>query len=251
MPETALKVTLLRCTENPDELVAMGAKLCYSKATIDELAEGVQRKDQRGYIQKIVEMGHLSPIEHASFTFGVEGVSRSLLAQLTRHRLASYSVQSQRYVGQAQESGTFNYIIPPAIKSLGEGASAEYEKQMDQIQTWYNGWAEALEKGGASGEGVNEDARFVLPNACETKLMLTMNARELLHFFQLRCCNRAQWEIRAMAWAMLNICMQKAPRIFTSAGPGCIGDACPEGRMSCGKSQEVRKRQAGMIRVAD
>ncbi len=246
MPETTLKVTLLRCTENPDELVAMGAKLCYSKAGIDELAEGVQKKDQGGYIHKIVEMGHLSPIEHASFTFGVEGVSRSLLAQLTRHRIASYSVQSQRYVGQTREDGTFNYIIPPSIQSLGQDAITKYENQMAQMQEWYNDWAEALSKDGSAGEKVNEDARFVLPNACETKLMLTMNARELLHFFNLRCCNRAQWEIREMAWEMLCLCMREAPKLFTSAGPGCIAGNCPEGRMSCGKSAEVRKKQAEM-----
>ena len=183
--------------------------------------------------------GHLSVLEHASFTFGVSGVSRALLAQITRHRIASFSVQSQRYV--SLEKG-FGYIVPPRIRELGEAAVKEFEAQMAQMQAWYQSWQKKL----GSGEGSNEDARFVLPNACETHITVTMNARELLHFFSLRCCNRAQWEIRALAREMLRQCKQVSPVIFESAGPGCVRGACPEGAKSCGKAAEMRELYKNM-----
>lgn len=183
-----------------------------------------------------MESGHLSVLEHATFTFAVEGVSRVLLAQLTRHRIASFSVQSQRYVSLAE---TFSYIIPPAIKALGEEAVARYQAQMDQMQAWYVEWQQQL---GAKGEKSNEDARFVLPNACETRLIVTMNVRELMHFFELRCCMRAQWEIRGLAEEMLRLCKQAAPVLFANAGPGCVRGKCPEGDKSCGKMQEIREK---------
>lgn len=186
MPEATLRVELLRHTLSPEEVVALGARLCYSRATLETLADRVSRADQTAFVEKIMGMGHESVLEHASFTFGVEGVSRVLLAQLTRHRLASFSVQSQRYVSYEQG---FGYIIPPKIKALGEEAVAEYQAQMDQLHTWYVEWQQKL----GTGEGGNEDARFVLPGACETRLMMTMNVRELRHFFALRMCSRAQW----------------------------------------------------------
>ncbi|MCL6634829.1 MAG: FAD-dependent thymidylate synthase, partial [Peptococcaceae bacterium] len=191
-----MSVTLLRYTPDPQELVAMGARLCYSPAGIEELKQGIERNSQEPFLQRLLESGHLSPIEHASFTFGVEGVSRSLLAQITRHRIASFSVKSQRYVSEAcaaQADGVFGYIIPPGIEALGPEYVEIFKSQMGQIQKWYDFWVEKL---GGKGESTNEDARFVLPNAAETRLLVTMNARELLHFFSLRCCNRAQWEIR-------------------------------------------------------
>lgn len=154
-----------------------------------------------------------------------------LLAQLTRHRLASFSVQSQRYVSKANEQGCFSYILPPAIEALGEEAVAEYDRQMMTMQQWYNDWQARL---GNAGEASNEDARFVLPNAAETRMVLTMNARELLHFFRMRCCNRAQWEIREMAWKMLELARPTAPYIFADAGAPCIHGVCPEGKMTCG-----------------
>ena len=236
MPTTHLKVKLLAMTPVPEELVSMAARMCYSDAGIDELKEDGAKT---GLIRRLMEMGHLSTVEHASFTFGIEGVSRVLLAQITRHRIASFSVQSQRYVCQCKDKETFNYILPPAIEALGEDAVREFEQQMDTIQEWYAGWIERL---GGSGESSNEDARFVLPNACETKMILTMNARELTHFFDLRCCNRAQWEIRALAWEMLRICRKQAPVLFENAGPSCVRGACAEGKMSCGKAAEVRRR---------
>lgn len=239
MGEVSLNVKLLRYTPMPEEIVAMGAKLCYSSADIDELERGIEAKDQSKFLDKLMEMGHLSPVEHASFTFGIEGVSRSLLAQITRHRIASFSVKSQRYVSERTSGDdTFNYIIPPSIKELGQEYVDKYKSQMVQIQKWYNEWLDAL---GNQGEASNEDARFVLPNSAETKLIVTMNARELLHFFSLRCCNRAQWEIRRLAIEMLKEVKKVAPNLFKNAGPGCLRGTCPEGNMSCGKAKEVRK----------
>ncbi len=237
-----LKVTLLRHTPNPQAAVAMGARLCYSAAGIEDLVQGIEAERQDAFLKKLMEIGHLSPIEHASFTFGIEGVSRSLLAQITRHRIASFSVKSQRYVseaGAAKEDDVFGYIIPPRIEALGPEAVKEFARQMAQIQGWYDGWAKKL---GNGGQSTNEDARFVLPNAAETKMIVTMNARELLHFFNLRCCNRAQWEIRALAAEMLRLVRAVAPAIFGEAGPACLKGPCPEGKMSCGKMDEVRER---------
>jgi thymidylate synthase (FAD) len=236
-----MSVRLLRYTPQPEEVVAMGAKLCYSASNLDQLERGVQEKDPGNFIAKLMSMGHLSPVEHASFTFLIEGVSRSFLAQITRHRIASYSVQSQRYVSEhstANEDGIFDYIIPPRIEALGEEYIKTYQEQMATIQKWYDYWNTVL---GQKGEESQEDARFILPNGAETKMMVTMNARELLHFFSLRCCNRAQWEIRQVATRMLVLVKGVAPNLFRNAGPPCLGGTCPEGKMSCGKIQEVRE----------
>ncbi len=240
MPEAKMKVALLRHTLSPEEVVALGARLCYSRANVDDLTRRVSQKDQSAFVGRILSMGHESVLEHSSFTFGIEGVSRVLLAQLTRHRLASFSVQSQRYV--SYESG-FGYIVPPKIRALGADAAAEYERQMNQMHAWYCAWQEKL----GAGEGSNEDARFVLPGACETRLMVTMNARELRHFFSLRMCSRAQWEIRALAAEMHRLCMTVAPALFADAGPGCLRGACPEGEKSCGRAAENREARRAML----
>jgi len=240
--EVSLKVELLKHTQEPEDIIAMGAKLCYSGAEIEDL-KGIPPEKRAPYIQGLVDMGHLSPIEHASFTFGVEGVSRVLLAQVTRHRVASFSVQSQRYVSKKSEN-TFGYVTPPAIKALGPEFVEKYKCEMDTMQCWYNEWSELL---GGKGESTNEDARFVLPNACETKMILTMNARELMHFFRLRCCNRAQWEIRAMSWEMLRLCLQVAPALFGTSGPACISGPCSEGKMTCKRSAEVKQKHRELI----
>ncbi len=246
MPERkALKVELIRHTLNPEETIALGAKLCYSKATIGDLKEKTEAKDQSTYIEKLLGMGHESVLEHATFTFGIEGVSRVLLAQITRHRLASFSVQSQRYVSYDQG---FGYILPPQIEALGPEAVSEYERQMETIQTWYRGWQDQL---GAAGEGSNEDARFVLPGACETRLMMTMNVRELRHFLSLRMCNRAQWEIRALAKEMHRLCLEVAPALFADAGPGCLRGKCPEGAKTCGRMEEVRQERKALLARLD
>ena len=196
--------------------------------------------DQRAFVERVMQRGHLSVTEHANFTFAVEGVSRALLAQLTRHRLASFSVQSQRYVSMAEG---FDYVIPPAIEALGEDAKQEFIRQMETMQAWYCDWQEKL---GGAGESANEDARFVLPNAAATRLVVTMNARELMHFFSLRCCNRAQWEIRELAEKMFTLVYPVAPHIFAKAGPACLCGACPEGKMCCGKTAEVRAKYAAI-----
>lgn len=227
---------LIRYTADPEGTIALAAKLCYSSSDMDELIEQVDGRDNAKFIRLLTTMNHFSPFEHASFTFSIEGVSRALLAQITRHRIASFSVRSQRYVDEQE----FNYIIPPSIRALGSESVTKYESQMSTMLGWYKDWQQAL---GGAKESSNEDARFVLPNACETKMIVTMNARELMHFFELRCCNRAQWEIRKIAWDMLTAVVKIAPNVFASAGAGCIKGVCPEGKKSCGKMLEVKKRR--------
>ncbi len=236
MARTNVKVTLIRMTPDADAVTALAARLCYSGMDMEALLESIESRDQSDFVRGVMKMGHLSVAEHASFTFLVEGVSRSLLAQLTRHRIASFSVQSQRYVSMAE---AFDYILPPSIEALGEEAVAEYSRQMEEMHRWYCMWQEKL---GGKGETANQDARFVLPNAAATRLVMTMNARELSHFFTLRCCSRAQWEIREMAWKMLAACKQKAPLLFETAGPACLTGKCPEGKKSCGQQEAVRAR---------
>ncbi|MBQ8161918.1 MAG: FAD-dependent thymidylate synthase [Clostridia bacterium] len=242
MPRVQMKAELIRHTLSPEEMVAMGAKLCYSGSHLVDLREKIEQKDQSAFVQKIMGMGHESVLEHASFTFAVEGVSRVLLAQITRHRLASFSVQSQRYVSYADG---FGYILPPQIEALGDEAVEEYRREMAQMEAWYRVWQEKL---GQRGEASNEDARFVLPGACETRFLVTMNVRELRHFFGLRMCERAQWEIRALATEMHRQCMEVAPALFKDAGPGCLRGACPEGSKSCGKRQEVILRRQQLLK---
>ncbi len=242
MPEVKQNVKLLSFTPDAEKLTAMAAKLCYSPSGIEDISEGLTGEKASAFIEKIVDMGHLSTIEHASFTFGIEGVSRTLLAQITRHRIASFSVQSQRYVSYSENG--FSYIIPPGIRDLGSDATRKFESQMRTMQQWYDEWQAEL---GCKGEKSNEDARFVLPGACETKMMLTMNARELLHFFTLRCCSRAQWEIRELAWSMLALVSSVSPALFRAAGPSCVRGGCSEGKMTCGKPDEVRQKQKRIV----
>lgn len=242
MPQVHRKVKLLACTPHPEQTVSMAAKLCYSSSDLDDLEN---TESTAAFLRRLTDMGHLSPIEHASFTFGIEGVSRAMLAQITRHRIASFSVQSQRYVNQMRDGGGFCYVIPPAIEALGENAVLKYKEQMRTMQEWYSQWVQQL---GGSGEKSNEDARFVLPNACETKMIVTMNARELLHFFSLRCCNRAQWEIRDVAWDMLGLVLQQAPDLFAHAGPACLYGTCSEGKMSCGQADRVKACKAALVK---
>ena len=241
MPERKeMKVILIRHTPDPEETIALAAKLCYSRSEIENLKQKISEKDQNAFIEKLLNMGHESVFEHVTFTFGIEGISRVLLAQLTRHRLASFSVQSQRYV--SYENG-FGYILPPSIESLGEEAIRKYNEQMKQMEGWYVEWQQLLGK----GEKSNEDARFVLPNACETRVLVTMNVRELWHFFSLRMCNRAQWEIRKMATEMYKLCISVAPALFKNAGPACIRGKCPEGEKSCGQGYEKREERKRLL----
>ncbi|MBQ1436171.1 MAG: FAD-dependent thymidylate synthase, partial [Clostridia bacterium] len=241
----------------PQRLVAAAAKLCYSSSAGEELLAGIDDESASDFIDMLSDLGHQSPIEHASFTFLIEGVSRSLLAQITRHRIASFSVKSQRYV----KEGQFEYIVPPHI-AADEEALKVYIKSMEDAQASYNRLADILEKTHyesmlsegktereakrAASKKAIEDARFVLPNACETKMIITMNARSLHNFFRLRCCNRAQWEIRGVAVDMLKEVKRVAPALFKNAGPGCARGACTEGKMSCGRAKEMREFYRGL-----
>ena len=221
-------VQLLTSTPKPEQVVAAAARLCYSDSSIEELLEQ-SREQTAKLLQKILELGHLSVLEHASFTFGIEGVSRACSHQLVRHRLASFSQQSQRYVAHEQ---LFSAVAP---ESLGEHPELE-ERFWAHMQQNHDLYRDLIDAGVPA-----EDARFVLPNAASTKLVMTMNARELRHFFALRCCNRAQWEIRAMAKEMLLLSRKVAPLLFADAGPGCLHSPCPEGAMTCGEIMSVRK----------
>jgi thymidylate synthase (FAD) len=225
-----MNVVLLRHTPDPDGVVALAARLCYSSAGVGELREGMAGKSVAAFIDKVISLGHHSVLEHAVFTFGVEGISRAASHQLVRHRLASYSQKSQRYV---EEKAPFAYVTPETIRRKTRVAGL-YEQGMAGSHALYRRLIEA---------GVPaEDARYVLPNAAETHLVVTMNARELRHFFALRLCLRAQWEIRALAGRMLELAREPAPRLFAGAGPSCVGGPCPEGKMACGKIAQVRKR---------
>lgn len=251
------KVTLLTYTTDPERTVASAAKLCYSASNIETIKEGLTDEKTASFVEMLAEIGHESPIEHAYFTFGIEGVSRSLLAQITRHRIASFSVQSQRYVKEKN----FVYVTPPEIEADAE-ALALYEESMKQAEEAYHKIAdklsaryvkEMLDAGVDEKTAIRnaekkaiEDARFVLPNACETKMVMTINARSLMNFFHHRCCNRAQWEIRDVADQMLALVSKVAPNLFKTAGPPCLTGGCPEGKMTCGKVKEVRDRYAKM-----
>jgi thymidylate synthase (FAD) len=238
MNETSLKVSLLEHTPMPEDLVALSARLCYSPIGIDKLKEKLSKNEKKKLIYLLRESGHLSPFEHVSFTFSVEGISRACSHQLVRHRLASYSQQSQRYV--SEEKG-FDFIVPPSIKENKE-TELIFLEAMGKAHEYYCRLLQKLEEKGYKGELARQDARFVLPNAAETKIIITMNARELLHFFRVRCCNRAQWEIRKLAIEMLKIVKKIAPSLFIDAGPACVSGKCSEGNFSCGEAQKIRKK---------
>jgi thymidylate synthase (FAD) len=209
-------VKLLKWTKEPEKTCAVAGRLCYSAVGVEELDKKLDENKIKDILNKIVKSGHLSVLEHASFTFAIEGVSRALLAQLTRHRIASFSVQSQRYV---KFKNGIDFVIPPTIKKNKELLN-EYEEFLKTTEKYYT---KLLVSGIPA-----EDARYVLPNATSTKIVLTMNARELRHFFALRCCNRAQWEIRDMSCRMLKLAKEVAPILFETAGPGCVSVGCTE-----------------------
>jgi thymidylate synthase (FAD) len=227
-----VNVLLLSCTPDPERMVALAARLCYSPAGIGELREEISRRDARGLIRKVLSMGHASVLEHVTLTYGVEGISRAASHQLVRHRIASYSQQSQRYV-----AADFGYVTPPTV-AASPAMRKEYARHLGACSTLYG----KMMKAGIPPE----DARFVLPNATGTKILVTMNARELHHFFSLRTCRRAQWEIREMAFRMLAIAKKEAPLLFDGAGAGCVRGRCPEGKMTCGKPAEVRGEIAAL-----
>ena len=250
------KVTLIAHTPDPERTIACAAKLCYSPSTIETVHQGLTDEKVTSFVEMLSEIGHESPIEHVSFTFCIEGVARALLAQITRHRMASFSVQSQRYVAEK----SFEYVTPPEIAAVPEAealfkeAMAEDQRRYDEITAILKekhkkafldaGKDEKTAERMAEKKAI-EDARFVLPNACETKMILTMNCRSLLNFFRHRCCNRAQWEIQDVANQMLLLVKDIAPEIFKKAGPPCVAGGCPEGKMSCGMAKEIRNKYLG------
>ena len=247
-----MKCELLAHTPEPEKLIAAAAKLCYSKSEIETLMDNLTPEKVESFLTLLSDLGHESPVEHVSFTFGIEGVSRTLLAQITRHRIASFSVQSQRYVSKSD----FPFIVPPEIEAIPE-AKEEFLAAMKEDAEHYESIRQKLiahhekvnldagmdpkEAHKAAEKKANEDARFVLPNACDTKIIMTMNVRSLHNFFRLRCCNRAQWEIRELAIEMLKLCREACPLLFSKAGPACLWGKCSEGAYSCGKAAEVRE----------
>ncbi len=251
-----MKVKLLQYTGDCERLVAASAKLCYSSAGIDEITQNLTEENTEKFLNHLLSLGHESPFEHATFTFGIEGVSRSLLAQITRHRIASFTVKSQRYV----KEGQFEFVLPPEIENVPE-AKERYIKIMQKEQEEYNNLTEILynkhyetflnegkdEKTASrlAEKKAIEDARYVLPNACCTSMIVTFNVRSLWNFFHKRCCERAQWEIRELAEKMLELAKEAAPSFFKKAGPPCISGACPEGSMSCGKMLDKRNKYLG------
>ena len=227
-----MKVRLINFTNDPEKIVAQSARLCYSALSVENLEEKLTNESIMKLIKKIMKLGHYSVLEHATFTFAIEGISRITSHQLVRHRLASFSQQSQRYVKINKEG--FPYIIPKSIAKDKELAEIFIDaiKELDGIyQLLLDHSIEA------------EDARYILPQAVTTKMIISANARELLLIFKLRCCKRAQWEIREVAMNMLREVKKIAPTIFENAGPLCILGPCPEGELSCGKPWSKNKEK--------
>ena len=218
-----LTVELLQYPEDPERAVATAARLCYAPVGAKELMETMPPEKVRSVLKTIMASGHFSTLEHVTYTFAIDGVSRSLTHQLVRHRIASFNQQSQRYVKFADGVG----MVKPHTVEDNEEASVIFDEAVAAAEEAYK---KLLDAGIPA-----EDARYLLPNAAESKIVVTMNIRSLLHFFELRCCNRAQWEIRELAWKMLELVKPTAPYIFMDAGPGCVRGRCPEGKMTCGK----------------
>jgi thymidylate synthase (FAD) len=230
-----LAVTLLAHTPDPDRAVAAAGRLCYAPVSAAELTETMSDDDVARLVRGLVASGHHSALEHASFTFAVDGVSRACTHQLVRHRVASYNQQSQRYVNFSHGDA---FVVPPSVAANHE-AEEVFVRAMSHAREAYDQLVELGMAEGRSRESAQEDARFVLPNAAESKIVVTMNARELRHFFAVRCCNRAQWEIRALAWELRSLVKQVAPALFYKTGPGCLYGTCPEGKMTCGKPYDA------------
>jgi thymidylate synthase (FAD) len=236
-----MKVQLLSNTAKPEKVIATAAKVCYSPGTTAEVWDAGFSIPE--FIDKLISMGHMSPFEHASFTFGIDGISRACSHQLVRHRIASFSQQSQRYVTYSAMELT-DFVAPDPIIEGSEDAFSYYTDCLDDISQMYEGMVEILVKDGFSKTQAAENARYLLPNAMTTNLVMTMNARELMHFFELRCCRRAQEEINQLAWTMLETLRSQFPTIFEDCGPNCLTSKCKEGKMSCGSPYQ--KKLPGM-----
>ncbi len=212
----ALKVVLLAHSPQPEQSVATAARNCYSPRDVETIADGWTPQEVEKMVSRVRDAGHLSTFEHTMFTFGVSGVSRALTHQLVRHRHMSYEQKSQRYI---KIKGQFDFITPPSLAAL-PAIKAKYETLMRDIAAFY---ADAVAAGVPA-----EDARFALPNAAETQIVVTANARALLDFFTLRTCNNAQWEIRELAFAMLRLVKRAAPSLFVRSGATCVRGYCNE-----------------------
>lgn len=224
-----MKVRLVAYTPDPETAVALAARMCYSKRGVEDIQKDLHEKEVHRLVNLLTAVGHMSPTEHASFTFAVEGISRACSHQLVRHRIASYSQKSQRYV---DETG-FSFVIPPSIRDNKEALDI-YLEEMERLKECYKRLAALVPK---------EDARYVLPNATETQLIMTFNTRSLHNFFRQRLCQRAQWEIRELAERMLQEVRKVAPVLFAKAGPSCeVEGICWEGDKSCGRCEDIRER---------
>lgn len=240
-----MNVELIAYTPNPDAVCNLSAGTCVSE-DIPVMETSVNKYRA---LKGALKSGHESVVEHVSFTFAVSGISRALSHQLVRHRLASYSQQSQRYVNM----GEFEYVMPESIQTSKEkiyvGMELDcFECLTPDYEIVHKAYEELMCKIRETYENLirvgipEEDARYILPNACTTNIIVTMNARELRHFFKLRCCTRAQWEIRELANRMLELVKEVAPTIFANAGASCVATGrCPEGKKSCGKVKKCQK----------
>ena len=236
MSQVKARVELLAHTPDPLALIYAAFRQCYHAGDVADmwprlLSGDISREKQASFVESIMASGHASPIEHVSFTFALSGVSRALTHQLVRHRIASYSQQSQRYV----DASDMNFIMPPAIEA-NPRARARFLAFMDEVGGAYKDLKQMLEEDGR-GSAACEDARFVLPQAAASSIVVTMNCRTLLNFFEHRCCTRAQWEIRGVARSMLTLCREVLPEVFRHAGARCerLG-YCPEGeKFTCGR----------------
>ena len=229
-----MNVILLAHTPEPDALVAAAARICYKDVTAGELLQGEEKNLSKNLIAELFRSGHLSTFEHVSFTFGIDGLSRVASHQLVRHRVASFSQQSQRYVKMAYDPEAV--VVPDTIKNNPEALKIFN----DAVKKSQQAYADLISMGISK-----EDARFILPHGHSTRLVMTMNARELHHFFNLRLCRRAQWEIQELARKMLILCREKAPILFEKAGPDCLFGKCNEAR-SCGKP--ITNEELGVIK---
>jgi thymidylate synthase (FAD) len=226
-----LRLSLLQHTPDPDRAVAVAGRLCYAPVSASELTQEMKDEDVAKLVRILVRSGHHSALEHASFSFAVDGVSRACTHQLVRHRVASYNQQSQRYVRFDAADG---FVVPPSIAGDPQ-AMQVFLEAMENARVAYDRLVEIGLAEGRGKESVQEDARFVLPNAAETKIVVTMNARELRHFFHVRCCRRAQWEINQLAWEMRSMVREISPHLFQGTGPSCLYGECGEGKMTCGR----------------
>ncbi len=221
---------LVSFTPEPEVAVARAARLCYSPAGYGEVAERIGPDEARRLVAHLRAVGHLSPFEHASFQFYIEG-SRAMLAQLTRHRIASYSVQSLRYITPDRPE----YVVPPTVGRNAALAEIYRGQMLEAFRTYRT----LLKKGVAA-----EDARMVLGQGVATRLLTTFNARSLHNLFNLRCCRRAQWEIRQIAWQMRREVLRVAPSLFQDSGPTCeVEGRCVEGKFSCGRYRFFTNRR--------